>query len=626
MSVFETLLSGDTNKAFRDKLNPVIEFVRAAGGNLSLAGPAGRPGPQGPQGPPGDPGTYGVALNGVVDSESQLPAGETGDAYGVARPDGGLDLYVKAPDWKNYGSLTRSAEERNVDYCLYVSPSGDDGKDGRTFGKALRTLDAAQIAATELASSTGSRFIEIFLMPGEYETKGHWDSPPGCSVFGVGGARKTIIRPAPADPDEDYDPALRNVFRGDDGFYLEGVSFENFACNNPGDPTSWAENPLEGFAVAFKPKAVINRAVYAHNIAVYRAFPPRSLISPPMNRKGPNPNPAVGPGGGVAIANGSVVSGYSAFPNIMTWGATPVAPNGIGYYALNGGFINAVNAIALFSHKQFMVGYGSQMMLSACASQFGDYALAADGYKRLILPYKDYDDTKFYPDLAAGFALENRKEQTLDDLVAYILTQSTCGASACCTEDEYAAFARRDWGYFLQAMEYGIKYGDPRPMLQFTRGLWKYDGTFVTSDDCRLLYASWYLHAAKYIKETLLLNTQASAMVDELVSIPVRTLQKPTYRRAYSQLNAIGHNWYYPAAGVTRDALPPEYNNNALPRAIEDSVLETNGGIVNKSGQDQSGNARFVGGLTIENGILGGPPFFAALENAVQQQIFARDY
>jgi hypothetical protein len=138
-------------------------------------------------------------------------------------------------------------------------------------------------------------------------------------------------------------------------------------------------------------------------------------------------------------------------------------------------------------------------------------------------------------------------------------------------------------------------------------------------------YAAWYQEAAVRVK-ALGLSTSAAAMVDELVSIPVNTLLAPVYTRAYSQLNAIGHNWYYPAAGVTRDALPPAYNNNATPQSIEDSVLESNGGVVNYSGQDQDGNARFTGGLSIENGILSGPPFQAALESAVRQIIFSRSF
>ena len=162
-------------------------------------------------------------------------------------------------------------------------------------------------------------------------------------------------------------------------------------------------------------------------------------------------------------------------------------------------------------------------------------------------------------------------------------------------------------------------------MLQFIRGLWKYDGTFVTSEACMGSYATWYQEAAVRVK-ALGISTSASTMIDELISIPVNTLLAPNYTQAYSQLNAIGHNWYFPAAGVTRDALPPEYNNNSIAQSIEDSILELNGGIVNYSGQDQEGNARFTGGLIIENGILSGPPFKAALQSSVRQSIFSRDF
>jgi hypothetical protein len=63
-------------------------------------------------------------------------------------------------------------------------------------------------------------------------------------------------------------------------------------------------------------------------------------------------------------------------------------------------------------------------------------------------------------------------------------------------------------------------------------------------------------------------------------------------------------------------------------RQIKRSIVQKNGGQVRFSGQDDVGNAVFVGGLTIDarSGQLGGPPFDSAIRSRVTRAIISRSY
>jgi hypothetical protein len=270
--------------------------------------------------------------------------------------------------------------EYSVANTYYISANGNDSDSGTSWKHALRTIENALSKAWTVANAaiSAGKQPPIQLIEWAPEspvfTKGHLDMPDNCVVKAV--HRTVFVRPVPG-----YEE--RNVFRMGSGCFLEGVMFEGWRLDS-------LDNPTEGFAVSFRPGAVITRVPYAHKIAV-RAIPTWTKIAPPLDPQ--NGNPLVPRAGGVCLADGLVCSQYSIFPNIMTWGATPVLPNGIGYCAKNGGLINAVNAVSIWAHKHFLALNGGQIILSACSTQFGDYSLVADGGRNILNPQKAYLNT-----------------------------------------------------------------------------------------------------------------------------------------------------------------------------------------------------------------------------------------
>ena len=367
-----------------------------------------------------------------------------------------------------------------VGNAVYVSVNGHDYNEGHSWDNAFSSMERALEAAWERNTADPYCLTLIDVGPGYYSTNGHLDMPDNCMIRSV--HRTAIFKPNPG-----YEQ--RNVFRMGSGCFIEGLLFEDFQIDD-------MDNPTEGFAFSFRPGAVIFRAPYAHKCAV-RSNPSWGYIAPPLDAK--NANPLVPRGAGVALADGSVCSPYSIYPNIMTWGATPVTQNGIGYCAKNGGLINAVNAISIWAHKHFYALNGGQIILSSCSTQFGDYTLVSKGSRQLVspvttnttdyvLPLASADVTMINPqrcntalsiqDVAAVY-IDINKQTIIDNMwTALVDGGYTVGWTA---EDE--TFTRRDANTYLSAIVRVLQTADESYMLDFARGLFYANGTKVFSSE-----------------------------------------------------------------------------------------------------------------------------------------------
>lgn len=106
-------------------------------------------------------------------------------------------------------------------------------------------------------------------------------------------------------------------------------------------------------------------------------------------------------------------------------------------------------------------------------------------------------------------------------------------------------------------------------------------------------------------------NVTSAGIITALVVALDDTVTDPTKRTQPSTITAIGHTWSGVLAGVALTKIPPAFNRTN----IEASIIEQNDGLVIASGQDDQGNALFVGGMKIsaDTGELSGPPFDQAV-------------
>jgi hypothetical protein len=496
-------------------------------------------------------------------------------------------------------SAVEFGESPNI---FYVSPNGDDTNDGSSWGRAFETIERAiQEAATFLGE-----IVLIDIGPGIYETEGHIDVPDNTVIRSA--HRTAIIRPKTGFEE-------RNVFRLGSGCFVEGLLFEDFRLDD-------MDNPTEGFAISFRPGAVIRRTPYAHKIAC-RTTPYWGVVPPPLDRN--NANPLVGRGMGVVLADGDVCSPYSIFPNIMTWGATPVSHNGIGYCAKNGGLINAINAVSIWQHKHFYALNGGQIVLSSCSTQFGDYTLVSKGSRSIIVP--EEVTITLTTEASSNTLIQAAANTIIDNLWIELdtaINPNTGNVWTAGWDSEDEEFTRRDARTFLQSVGWVLTTANEKPMIDFAKGLFDVDGTPVFTSD----KLDAFKHSFDYMKGEIIalpgVTSNASNIVTALVSSLNNTIDSPTTRLEPSTITAIGHTWSSIFSGVALTKIPPARNL----AKIQDSILEIDSGVVIASGQDDQGSALFVGGMEIDSdtGELGGPPFTQAVNRIANKTVIARSF
>ena len=478
---------------------------------------------------------------------------------------------------------------------LHVSKNGHDENVGTSWSRAFATVERAlEVAGTMVPP------VLIDIGPGKYITRGHLDMPDNTMIRA---AHRTVI----FEPEVGYEQ--RNVIRMGSGCFIEGPLFEKWQLDS-------LENPTEGFAISFRPGAVILRAPYAHKIAI-RTPPYWGVVAPPLDRN--NGNPLVGVGAGVVLADGSVCSPYSVFPNIMTWGATPVTHNGIGYCAKNGALINAVNAVSIWCHKHFLALDGGQIILSSCSTQFGDYTMVSQGSRQIVRPTEVADNTLSIQTTAAN-AIDAAKTTIINNMWNSLVSGGyTTGWNA---EDE--TFTRRDAGTFLQSMYWVLLTANEKPMLDFARGLFdtQANKVYASAKESAFIYSFNFMRDA--MKALANVGAPADAIIDALVAALVSTLQSPSKVEEPSVITAIGHTWTAIMAGVALTKIPPAQNFTT----IEESILELDNGIVIASGQDDQGSALFIGGMEIDadTGELTGPPFEQSVNRIATRAAIARSF
>lgn len=540
---------------------------------------------------------------------SELPGFPIGIGYA---PGGPLSIALSASGIVGPASGEVSPRPK----IFYVRTDGNNALSGTSPGTALANIEEALDRLNSLPSPTP---WTIALMDGPVATAGELSVPDFTTIVGINFQRRTIVSPTTGNEE-------RNVFLCGNGVHLVNMKFTGWRVDS-------FSNPTKGFAMAFRPGAIIlpGGVPYGQNCVVTSAT---TEIPTPLPMNAPAGNPAQPKGGGCVIADASVLSPYSVFPNIMTWGFTPSSHNGLGYVAKNRGFINAVNAIGVGAHRHFMCRDGGQMVVSGCSSQFGDYSFWSEGFTQQVAPLK-VSTASITTQANAATVINAARTALIDDVWSYLVANYSAGTWPV----GYEALTKKDAGLFLDAIAASLVHGFERPMLNFAEGMFGFDGVCVYTYSYHAAFkASWDRLASQLIGGGQLtagavtflnaLVARLKATVDnywyEVGQGPAPTPVEPVRRRLRSLITAIGHQWTAPMAGVEFYRVPPARAS----RRIQRSIRQVSGGRVRFSGQDDAGNAVFVGGLTIDarSGQLGGPPFDSALRGRLTRGVISRSY
>lgn len=530
------------------------------------------------------------SVAGKVPTTEQMNLGE----LAINTYDGNIFLKINQSGAEEILKFTATVPVENV---YYVQVGGSDTNDGQEWGSAFLTVEkAVEVAATR------NEITVIHIGPGIYYTQGHIDVPDDCIIHSQ--YRAAIFR-----PEVGYEQ--RNVFRMGSGSFLQGPLFEGFQIDD-------LDNPTEGFAVSFRPGAVIRRAPYAHKIAVRSVV--NFTIAPPLDRD--NANPLVTRGGGVCLADGLVCSPYSIYPNFMTWGATPVSQNGIGYVAKNGAMINAVNAISIWAHKHFYALDGGQIILSSCSTQFGDYTLVSKGRRFLISPEEPSVAETMTAQTAAAAAIMD--SDFLFSLKTDLWNSLVSNGYYTALDSTAEIYTKQDTGTIVQSLSWVLQTINLKPWDDTIKGFFDTQGNSVinSGDSDGFIFAWNYIDSA--IGNNINVNDSADSIVHSLMTSLINTVNNPVKISEPSTITAIGHTWNSIMTGVALTKIPPARNL----ATIEESILELEEGIVIASGQDDQGSALFIGGMKIDadTGELSGPPFETSVNRIANRSAIARSF
>jgi hypothetical protein len=511
--------------------------------------------------------------------------------------------------------LMLSTTQFRTPNTFFVRSDGTNQRNGRNTWNAFQHIEHAldQVRALEQPQPW-----TIVLLDG-LSTAGELDVPDFCTILGANFQRRTIIRPTAGNEQ-------RNVFRCGNGAHLVNLKFNGWQIDD-------FDNPTRGFAMVFRPGAIIlpGGVPYGQNCVVTSAL---TEVPTPLPMDTENGNPAHPKGGGCVLADASVLSAYSVFPNIMTWGFTPSSHNGLGYVARNRGFINPVNAIGVGAHRHFMCLDGGQMTVSGSSSQFGDYSFWSEGSTQRIQPLR-VAAGDIATQASAGAIIAAAKASLIDDAWTFLLANH--GASS--WPSGFEALTRKDSGLFLDAISACLVHGFERPMLNFAEGMFNFDGTCVYTYAYHAAFKASWDRLVSELTAGGQLTAGAVTFVNALVARLKATLDnywyevnqgpapspvEPVQRKLRSLITAINHQWTAPLAGVEFYRVPPA----RAARRIRRSIMQRNGGQVRFSGQDDAGNAVFVGGLSIDarSGQIAGASFDAAVRGQIARGIISRSF
>jgi hypothetical protein len=221
------------------------------------------------------------------------------------------------------GSASTSSLSMSVSNVLYVSKSGNDSNDGRSFTGSKLTIKAAVAAAT--------RGTTVFVKSGDYVENTPINVPDFVSIVGDN-LRSVNVRATTSTND---------IFHVNNGVYIAHMTFHGHEA-----PAAAIAFPADGSA------GVISTSPYVQNCTSMTTDGTGMRVD-----------------GDLALGTKSMV--VDAF--------TQYNQGGIGIHMLNNGYTQLVSVFTICCDKGFLCETGGFCSITNSNSSFGNYALYADG-------------------------------------------------------------------------------------------------------------------------------------------------------------------------------------------------------------------------------------------------------
>ena len=302
------------------------------------------------------------------------------------------DLTLSIWNGSNWSAVTSGGTFINQPKVIYVDAgAGDDNNDGHRISRPKLTIRAALSDIN--ADSDGDGTI-ISVSPGIYAETLPLDIEKNDIAIIGQSLRTCIIHPLIPEADEDsYDvdtphsQELQTMFRVNSGSYFQNLTFMGMkASGTRGASGSLYENathglpPNQGWNFAFFPGATIRKSPYVQNCTNFSDSQINNVtFTPHTPGEGAAGDLDSAPTGGGILVDGSVPAADSPLRSIVADSYTHTALNGPGILCTNNGYMQATSSYAFFNHAHITCLNGGQANLAASTSDFGRFALIADG-------------------------------------------------------------------------------------------------------------------------------------------------------------------------------------------------------------------------------------------------------
>jgi hypothetical protein len=164
------------------------------------------------------------------------------------------------------------------------------------------------------------------------------------------------------------------------------------------------------------------------------------------------PNPLVGRGGGVVLADRKQLDPDSLYTYWLCFGATPRTQNGIGYVAKNGAGVNGIGSLSIFVRVAFYALDGGQMTLNNSGTQFGDISMRSKGSTQVFQP--TLTEAQLVQNTVFADAILDNAGLIIEDMVDYLTANTANGGL------NYQAYdsdkCKRDTGIIIDSVGYDV--------------------------------------------------------------------------------------------------------------------------------------------------------------------------
>jgi hypothetical protein len=323
---------------------------------------------------------------------------KVGDRQLVITGDGQINLTPKSGNVTINGNLIVTgnipgAEENALVY--YVSLEGDDNNSGLgpTSDRAKKTIKAAVEAAPVGAI--------IQVAPGDY----YEDNPITLKVRQT--VRGDSLRTTNVWPNNNQD----DIFYVDNACYIYQITFRGLA-----DP---------GFCVKIKSGALVTTSPYVQNCSNINGpwlndgteFVPFETVQ--IEGVTPGARPIINDvrvplakrvnetgGGNGILVDGDEYDPRSLVRSMVADAFTQIAQGGIGFHITNFGYTQIVSCFTVFCRTGFLTTNGGYLSISNSVSDFGTYAIIADGVYET--PYTTARPTQDYYSTVGSVTITNQ--------------------------------------------------------------------------------------------------------------------------------------------------------------------------------------------------------------------------